>query len=63
MIVCNYSTSKNIELQLRDVLNKQREIQLSIDAAHSKSHLLDFLMEQLSMSIEAPVLAVHLRLS
>ena len=56
----NYSTTKNIELQLGEVLRQQRMIEMSINAAHSKTHLLDFLMEQLSMSTEAPVLAVDL---
>ncbi|KAK0713760.1 hypothetical protein B0T26DRAFT_678051 [Lasiosphaeria miniovina] len=48
LIVGNYSASKTIQLQLDEVLRQQRTMQMSIDAAHGKTQLLHFLMEQLS---------------
>ena len=47
--VGTYLASRNVQSQLDKVLQQQKMIQKSIDAAHSKTHLLDFLMEQLSM--------------
>ncbi len=49
LIVGNYSASINIQSQLNEVLRQQREMQMSIDAAQGKTHLLHFLMEQLSL--------------
>ena len=46
----NYSAAMTIQSQLGEVLRQQRMMQMSIDAAHGKTHLLHFLMEQLSMA-------------
>jgi len=51
MIVGNYSVSKTIQLQLVEVIRQQQLMQMSIDAAQSKTNLLHFLMEQLSMPL------------
>ncbi|KAE8446335.1 hypothetical protein EG329_012084 [Mollisiaceae sp. DMI_Dod_QoI] len=48
LIVSSYSASMNIQTQLSEVLRQQRVMQMSIDAAHGKTHLLHFLMEQLT---------------
>lgn len=51
LIMGNYSASINIQSQLDEVLRQQRMMQMSIDAAHGKTHLLHFLMEQISVFI------------
>lgn len=63
MIVGTYSAAMNIQSQLDEVLRQQRMMQMTIEAAQSKTHLLDFLMEQLSMSTESPALAPRLEFS
>jgi hypothetical protein len=50
LIVGSYSASMNIQSQLDELLREQREIRMSIEAAHGKTHLLSFLMDQLSKS-------------
>ncbi|RDW91763.1 hypothetical protein BP5796_01157 [Coleophoma crateriformis] len=50
LIVGNYSASMTIQSQLDEVLRQQRVMQVSIDAAHGKTYLLHFLMEQLNFN-------------
>ncbi|KAK3376048.1 hypothetical protein B0T24DRAFT_699039 [Lasiosphaeria ovina] len=50
LIVGNYSAAKTIQLQLDEVLRQQRTMQMSIDAAHGKTQLLHFLMDQLNFN-------------
>lgn len=50
VIVDNYAVSISIQSQLEDILRQQRETLMSINANNSKTHLLHFLMEQISMS-------------
>jgi hypothetical protein len=61
MIVGNYSASMTIQSQLVEVIRQQQLMQMSIDAAHGKTHLLHFLMEQLSMPISISDGEVYLR--
>jgi hypothetical protein len=35
--------------QLEEIYRMQKELQLSVKASHPQAHLMDFLMEQLSM--------------
>ncbi len=50
MIAGNYSASKSMQQQLDEVLEKQSALQLSLDAAQSTTHLMEFLLGQLSSS-------------
>jgi hypothetical protein len=61
LIVGSYSASMTIQSQLGEVLRQQKIMQMSINAAHGKTHLLHFLMEQLSMSTPTSVHGVHLQ--
>ena len=61
LIVGSYSASMTIQSQLGEVLRQQRMMQMSIDAAHGKTHLLHFLMEQLSLSTPTLVHGIYLR--
>ena len=46
----NNSMTKAIHLQLSEVIQQNRVLQMSIEAAQSKTHLLDFLMDQLEFN-------------
>ncbi|KFA78623.1 hypothetical protein S40288_11199 [Stachybotrys chartarum IBT 40288] len=50
IIVDNYAASVAIKSQLDEVLRQQRTMQISISAANSQTHLLQFLMEQLNVN-------------
>ncbi|KAH8892611.1 hypothetical protein GQ53DRAFT_840935 [Thozetella sp. PMI_491] len=50
LIVGNYTASITIQAQLDQMIQNQRLMQMSIEAAHGKTHLLHFLMEQLNFN-------------
>jgi len=50
VIVDNYAATVSIQSQLDELFRLQQEMFLSVNATTSKTHLLHFLMEQLSMS-------------
>ncbi len=55
MIAGNYSVTMNVQAQLEQVLQMQRELQVSINATDSKTHLLQFLLGQMSASNQTPI--------
>lgn len=48
LILDHYSVSRSIASQLEEVLRYQREMKTSLDSAHGKNFLMQFLMEQIS---------------
>jgi hypothetical protein len=46
----NHSMTKEIHSQLAEMIQHQRVLQMSIEATQSKTHLLNFLMEQLEIN-------------
>jgi hypothetical protein len=50
VMVNHYAATVSLQSQMEDVVRLQREMLLSINANNSKTHLLHFLMEQLSLN-------------
>lgn len=63
VIVDNYAATLDIRAQLGELFRQQREMLMSINANNSKTHLLDFLMEQLSVSTHTLIQVVRTSLT
>ncbi|KAB5583584.1 hypothetical protein GE09DRAFT_1212161 [Coniochaeta sp. 2T2.1] len=50
VIVDNYAATVSIQLQLDELFRMQQEMLMSVHANNSKTHLLNFFMEQISMN-------------
>lgn len=59
MILESHQRGKSIEMQLDEVIRQNRTILMSIDAAHGKTHVLQFLLDGLSMRSPLSLVALE----